>query len=131
MLMHNLNFESNQSSTPLVSWDKIVDPSEGGLGIRKNKNVNAAMVAKLGQKILTEPNNVWVKVVSAKYLNNLNFLEAKKTDRASNMRKYILVRRYLINKRICWVLGNGNRINFWHDIQTKNLSLINKIPQEV
>lgn len=50
------------------------------------------MLAKLGQKILTEPKNVWVKVVSAKYLNNLNFLEAKKTDRASNIRKYILVR---------------------------------------
>lgn len=42
---------------------------DGGLGIRKTEEVNAAFLAKQGRKILTLPDNIWVKLVRAKYLN--------------------------------------------------------------
>lgn len=40
-------------------------------------------------KIIINP-NVWVEVVSAKYLTKINVLEAKKTTQVSTMCKYVL-----------------------------------------
>lgn len=40
-----------------------------------------------------EPGNLWVKVVSAKYLNKTNFLNTKKSANTSTMWKYILDHR--------------------------------------
>lgn len=36
------------------------------------------MLAKLGWEMLLDPNNIWVQVFSAKYLNKEEFLEIKK-----------------------------------------------------
>ena len=43
------NIGSNETKVfPLVAWDNVCRPkSEGGLGIRKNEDVNKASFAKL------------------------------------------------------------------------------------
>lgn len=78
--------------------------------------MNAVMLAKLGWKILTDSNNIGVKVVSAKYLNDKHFFEVKKVARASTMWKYILDHRYILKKGLSWITGNGKRINFGYEI---------------
>lgn len=35
---------------------------------------------------------------------------------------------YLIKKKLCWISGNGKRINFWHDIWKEESPFIDKIP---
>ena len=48
----------------LVSWDNVCRPkSEGGLGIRKNDEVNRATITKLGWRILTDNDSIWVKIM--------------------------------------------------------------------
>jgi len=43
---------------PLVAWEKVCRPEQlGGLGLRKTAAVNIAFLAKLGWKILTQPEN--------------------------------------------------------------------------
>lgn len=59
-----------------------------------------------------EPDNLWVKVVSAKYLTKKSFMEVRKVGNASRMWKYILDHRYILKKRIRWCLGDGSNINF-------------------
>lgn len=72
---------------------------EDGLSIRKVQDVNAALFAKLGWEVLTELNDLWVKVVLPKYLTKDNFLEAKKPANPSTMWKYIFDHRYLVKKK--------------------------------
>lgn len=93
--------------------------------------LNAALLAKLRQKVLTEPNNIQVQVVSTKYLNKYKFLEVKKSARASIMWNYILGCHYLLKKSMCQALGNGINIKFRHDIWMDELSLIDKIPRDM
>ena len=51
---------------PLVAWDKICQQKTlGGLGLRKSAAVNTACLAKLGWKILTQPDNFWVQQMRA------------------------------------------------------------------
>lgn len=70
---------------------------EGGLGIRKKKDINAIFLAKQGWKILIQPDNIWVKLVKAKYLkNNIhNFLHINQSTLASKAWKNILHRKNL------------------------------------
>lgn len=71
------------------------------------------MLAKLGWKVLLDPNNMWTRVVSTKYLNSGNILKAKKTIKASAMWRYILDYMYLIKTISVGFFGIGNRNNFW------------------
>lgn len=120
---------SNHGTILLISWDKILRPKcEGGLGIRKTQDVNAALLVKLGWKIIKEPDNLWTKVVSAKYLTKEDFLDVKKSATASRIWKYVLVHRYLLKRGIRWCLGNGNKIRFWYDNWMEDSPSIEKIP---
>lgn len=53
-----------------------------GLGIKKIQDVSAVLSAKLGRNVITDLDNILVKVFYAKYLTKDNFLEAKKTASA-------------------------------------------------
>lgn len=59
-------------------WDKICRTKcEGGLGIRRTEDINAAFLPKQGWKILMKPDNIWVKLVNAKYLNNSSSFQSQ------------------------------------------------------
>jgi hypothetical protein len=45
----------------LKAWDSLCMPKElGGLGLRKMKEVNLALITKLGWKLLTKFDSMWV-----------------------------------------------------------------------
>ncbi|XP_021744423.1 uncharacterized protein LOC110710438 [Chenopodium quinoa] len=57
------------------AWDTSCQPKfHGGLGLRKSDAINPAFLAKLGWKIMSNPNNLWVQSVTAKYLCKSQFL---------------------------------------------------------
>ncbi|XP_056697878.1 uncharacterized protein [Spinacia oleracea] len=102
---------------PLIAWKKVCQPKDqGGLGLRRTYPLNRAFIAKLGWKILTEENNLWVKIMRKKYLqNNNSFFTVKKKTRDSVIWNHILNQREILRKGIRWRLGNGKSINFWRD----------------
>ena len=82
---------------PLVAWDEVCRPkSEGGLGIRRNEDVNKATITKLGWRILTDKDSLWARIMRDKYVKVNNFFNIPKKEGDSvvwkeviNHRKYI------------------------------------------
>ena len=59
----------------LKSWDSHCLPkSQGGLGFRKMKDVNLALISKLGWKLHTGSDSMWVSQLTGKYLLFGSFL---------------------------------------------------------
>lgn len=55
----------------LVNWDIVTSPKEAsGLGMRRARLKNVALMGKLLWSVLNEKNKLWVQVVSHKYLKN-------------------------------------------------------------
>lgn len=55
----------------LVKWDKVCkDKDCGGLGIKSAKKQNLALLAKLGWKMYTQEDCLWVNILRDKYLCN-------------------------------------------------------------
>lgn len=57
-----------------------IDKPKGGLDIRRTEDMNATFLAKQSREVLAQPDNVWVRTIKAKYLNNNkdNFLVLRK-----------------------------------------------------
>jgi hypothetical protein len=59
----------------LKAWDSLCKPKEkGGLGLRRMKEVNLALISKLGWNLLNKTDLMWVSQLHCKYLNSCSFL---------------------------------------------------------
>ena len=59
-----------------MSWDSVIQPfSKGGLGLRRARDVNTALLGELVWSLLRYPGKLWVKVLSHKYLRNNSVLD--------------------------------------------------------
>lgn len=59
--------QKSRNYTPWA-WDAICLPKElEGLGVRKMFEVNKALVVKLGWRLITAPECLWVRIARVKY----------------------------------------------------------------
>ena len=125
--LHRDFFWKNSSShkgLPLVAWDKICRPKAlGGLGLRKTLAVNTAFMAKLGWKMITQPENLWVQQMRAKYGEPDLYFAARAKPADSWVWKCLLRVRDFIKQGIRWKVGNGQSIKFWTDIWCSEVSI--------
>lgn len=107
-------FWGSSAAHPPIAWNHMCLPkSKGGLGIRPAAVFNKAAMAKLAWKIISEPDNWWVKLVILKYLRTNNFFSVPKKSGQSLAWKGILDARSLILEGMQWLVGNGSTINLW------------------
>lgn len=85
----------------------------GGLRLRKTVLINKAFIAKLGWEILTEENNLWVKLIKEEYLFNSSFFNDKSKRADSPIWRHLLQQRGILRKGIRWKVGNGENILFF------------------
>lgn len=98
------------------SWSSICQLKDvGGLGLRKSYDINRALVAKLGWKILNDPEALRVKALKAKYLGSLRFMNVQIPTDVTWVWKGILKSREVLEKGACWVIKNGGARNLWCD----------------
>lgn len=98
----------------MLKLDRICQPKvQGGLGLRRAANMNKAMLAKTYWRLLTEPDNLWSKVIRGKYdVWKPLHLCTNTLARSSNIWRSLTWSSDVLNLGIKWKIGNGESINF-------------------
>lgn len=103
----------------LVAWNTVTKPKgEGGLGIRTAQNMNKALIAKLGWRLLHDRESLWARLVRSKYkvgdFQDESWLVSKGTW-SSTWRSVMTGLREVVLPGKSWILGDGRKIRFWMD----------------
>ncbi|XP_042041283.1 uncharacterized protein LOC121786721 [Salvia splendens] len=113
---------SERKRTHWIGWDQMCLPTdEGGLGIRKTKEVLRAFNIKLWWRF-REQNSLWAKYMMAKYYSNSTPLTLRLPSRSSPTWRRLSRAWTLAQPHIRWLVGQGN-IYFWDDIWVGNAPL--------
>lgn len=118
------------ASTPnLIGWDRICKPKYlGGLGLRKAEVNNKAMQMKLLWRILMDPSNLWVQLVTKKYLKSKTLFDYAPSQSSSWQWRNLMKLRPIFSKGLQWKVGNGKTIQFWKDSWILPYPLLDIIP---
>ncbi|KAK1584321.1 hypothetical protein Q3G72_031946 [Acer saccharum] len=109
---------TTKNAIHLVKWENVCLPRRnGGLGIKKTKSMNQALLAKIGWRILRNDDGIWCRLLQHKYLNNKTILdpELAKGIVCSSIWKGIAFGAKLIVKGVKWRIGDGSQVRFWLD----------------
>ncbi|CAN0915013.1 Uncharacterized mitochondrial protein AtMg00310 [Linum grandiflorum] len=80
---------------------------KGGLGFRSFKEFNLSFLAKLGWKIIQQPQAMWVRVLKALYFPRTDFIQAGRHWRPSWVWSSIMAGRDALCKGLRKNIGNG------------------------
>ena len=98
----------------LKAWDSICSPKAlGGLGIRKIRDVNLALISKLGWQLLNNSDSLWVSQMQGKYLNSSSFLSPSPISSSSWLWKGILKIYSFISKGACFKIHRCSSLSIW------------------
>ena len=98
------------------SWDKLCFPKkQGGLGFKKAKEVNNALLAKLAWMIASKRDSLCMSILRAKYKISKNWLYADSSKCVSPIWKAIEQAKNVVVKGACYIIGDGTTINDWQD----------------
>ncbi|XP_010251367.1 PREDICTED: uncharacterized protein LOC104593313 [Nelumbo nucifera] len=96
-------------------WQKACRPKRcGGLGIRKMKLFNNALLTKVGWRLMTEE-SFWSKLLIKKYVKGADFLTVSVGSSSSPFWKGLCRTRNLLQRDCCKRVGNGLTIKIWGD----------------
>ena len=100
----------------MVAWENVTKPKKaGGLGIRSMRQTNSAFLAKLGWRLLTEPNALWARILRSKYCEDRCDIDMfKEKANCSNAWHGIMSSIDIVRKGLSMTVGNGERTFFWH-----------------
>ncbi|KAG8378978.1 hypothetical protein BUALT_Bualt07G0040600 [Buddleja alternifolia] len=109
--------DPSKKSLFLKKWEDICLPkSEGGLGFRQMRDINRALIAKLGWNILNNDNKVWVDIFKAKYFRNQPLLELESYPvGASWIFRDIFACKNLLLKGLCFHVSPHDHTRIWID----------------
>ena len=115
------------SGQHLVSWEKICKPkAEGGLGIRGSRDMNKALIAKVGWRLLRDSESLWARVLRSKYnvgsIHDLSWM-GRRSNGSSTWSSVVLGIREVVMTGHSWAIGNGRDIKFWTDRWLSNQPL--------
>lgn len=99
-----------------VSWDRMATPKcVGGLGFKELESFNDALLAKLGWRILNNPEALLSRVLKGKYFWESSFMESTTKQAASHGWIGIMAGKEVFKKGLGFLVGNGESINVWSD----------------
>jgi hypothetical protein len=98
----------------LKSWSSMCTPRRlGGLGFRLMKETNLALIAKLGWKILSDMDCLWVRHLREKYIRYGNFFSTSAISNASVIWKGILKSKPLLQAHACLQVSTTSHVPIW------------------
>jgi hypothetical protein len=106
---------SKTRNLSLKSWNSIYTPKIlGGLGLRKIKEVNLALISKLGWKLLTGSESPWASQLSGKYLQSGSFFSPSSLSSSSWLWKGILKSKPIISLGACHRIHSFSALSVWN-----------------
>ncbi|KAL9859832.1 putative RNA-directed DNA polymerase [Arabidopsis thaliana] len=111
----------------LLSWNRICRPkSEGGLGIRSAREMNKALLAKLGWRLLKDKSSLWAQLLRSKYkvteVDDPRWAVVK-GHWSSTWRSICVGMREVVIPGLSWVIGDGKKTKFWKDKWLMSMAL--------
>jgi hypothetical protein len=93
---------------------------EGGLGLKSMGLMNKALMARMGWKLVTEPDSllaIKASILGSKYLNNSSFFNCEANSKSSYTWRSILKGKDILKmgSKYLRVIWNGQRAKFWLD----------------
>ncbi|XP_056842856.1 uncharacterized protein LOC130507579 [Raphanus sativus] len=108
--------DENSRKMAWISWEHMAKPKAiGGLGFRDFQNFNISLLAKIGWRLLQNPNSLLARTLFGKYCSDSNVLSVSVTSSCSHGWRSILLGRDLLIKNLGWTIGNGTSVNVWSD----------------
>ncbi|XP_056862666.1 uncharacterized protein LOC130510404 [Raphanus sativus] len=99
-----------------VAWDTMTLPKyAGGLGFRDIEIFNDSLLAKIGWRLIKEPNSLLAQVLLGKYAHSTSFMDCPIPSSASHGWRSVLAGRDILRKGLSWAVGNGESIRVWDD----------------
>ena len=89
--------------------------TDGGMGFKDFQNFNMALLGKQCWKMLTEPNEFWVKLLKGIYFPNTSFWKASRGARASWAWHSLIEGRKMLEGNVLWQIGDGKKVDIWDD----------------
>ncbi|XP_019155316.1 PREDICTED: uncharacterized protein LOC109152193 [Ipomoea nil] len=97
-------------------WSDLCVPKKyGGMGFRRVREMNLAMLGKQGWNFLTKPNALVTRVFKARYFPKSTFLQATRGSNPSYVWSSIWETQELVRKGVRWRIGNGEGTKVWGD----------------
>ncbi|CAN6584292.1 unnamed protein product [Malus baccata var. baccata] len=106
----------NRKGVHWVSWERLQkEKGRGGLGFKDIQCFNLAFLAKIGWRLILNPDSLLAKVMKEKYYPGKTFREASGGKRSSWGWKSVLECRKVLEKGMLWRVGDGASISIRKD----------------
>ena len=111
-----------------VDWNFVCLRKEvGGLGVRRIREFNSALLGKWCWRWLTEKESLWYRVLAAKYgEEGGRLVDGARLDSAWWHAIATLRREEWFNSHVARSVGNGKQIYFWWDVWVGGVSFREK-----
>ena len=97
-----------------LSWDKLCTPkADGGLGFKKLKEFNSALLAKQGWWLQQRHNSLVYQVLKSKYFPNCEFSQASLGSNPSYTS--IMATQAIVKHGLQWRIENREQVRVWGD----------------
>lgn len=102
----------------LLKWEVLTKPKEYGRAtLRKAREMNWALLAKLAWKVMTSEGQTWCDVLRSKYgVKNEGRAHFRDRQRSSQIWKEVSWGAELLRKGPLWEVRNGRSAFFWKDV---------------
>jgi hypothetical protein len=100
----------------------------GGLGIRKMREVNLALISKLGWQLLNNLDSLWVSQLQCKYLNSTSFLSHSPLSSSSWLWKCILKSQSFISKGAYFRIHSQSSLPIWSSLWIPTIASFSPTP---
>jgi hypothetical protein len=112
----------------MAKMDTICRPKDqGGLGILNTTRMNESLLVKWIWKIVQGSDDLWFKILQAKYMPNGNFFQSK-TRGASQFWQGLHKVKHLFKWGAVYKVHNGEKISFWEDVWLGDVPLKIQFP---
>ncbi|XP_075507646.1 putative mitochondrial protein AtMg00310 [Primulina tabacum] len=93
------------------SWTSLCQPKcMGGMGFCHLETFNKAQLAKKIWRIIVDPGSLVARVLKARYFRHQNIIDAGLGSNPSYLWRSLLWSRPLLDKGLCWHVGDGAKI---------------------